>query len=289
MPVKVIINPIAGAGRALKAWSKVEDYLTGNEFACDAEFTRARRHATEIAQAAAEEGYDTIIVIAGDGTLHEVVNGMVGTGISLGVIPAGRGNDLARSLGISTDPLAAARTCLHGHLTHIDLGKANGEYFFNVAGVGFDAEVCQQVNQGRLYVNGPLTYVVYVLKMLWYYRPVVCRITLDEKTWEQPVFLLVAGNGRYFGGGMLATPGADLYDGVFEVVIAGDVTRLEALQALSLIYSGKHVHLPKIQTYRARRVRVESVHSLNIEADGEVIGCVPLSMETLRAALPVWV
>ena len=289
MPAKVIVNPIAGAGRALKAWKVAENYLTQNGFACDAEFTRAPRHATDIAVTAVEHGYDTIIVIAGDGTVHEVVNGIVGTGVRLGVIPGGRGNDLARSAGLPKDPLAAAGVCRNGRLTHIDLGQANGEYFFNVAGVGFDAEVCHQVNQGRMYINGPMTYLVYVLKMLWYYRPVVCRITLDEKTWVQPVFLLVAGNGRYFGGGMLAAPGADLYDGEFEVVIAGDVTRLEAMEALAKIYSGKHVHLPKIQTFRARKVKVESEHPLNVETDGEVIGCVPLTMETIPRALPLWV
>jgi len=234
-----------------------------------------------------EQGFDTVAVIAGDGTIHEAVNGLIGTGVKLAVIPGGRGNDLARNIGLASDPVAAATVLKTGTVAHIDLGRVNGEYFFNVAGVGFDAEVAAAVNNGRVYVNGMVTYVVYVLKLLASYRPVDAHITLDDRSWSQPLFLAAAGNGKYLGGGMKLAPQADIHDGEFDVVLAGDLSRREALRALTRIYSGTHISLPKVDVFRGRVLTIDADYPLNVEADGEIVGRVPVTFTVAPAALPV--
>ncbi|MEW6523545.1 MAG: diacylglycerol kinase family protein [Bacillota bacterium] len=289
MPVKVIINPIAGQGRAVRVWSEIEPLLKDRSVDHEAVFTTAPRHAVDLAAGCADRGFDTVAVIAGDGTIHEAVNGLVDTGAKLCVIPGGRGNDLARTMGIPREPRAAAALLWAGRTSRIDLGRANGEYFFNVAGVGFDAEVAAAVNRGRVFVNGMVTYLVYVLKMLASYQPVEAYLTLDGRAWSQKVFMAAVGNGQYLGGGMKLAPSADPQDGLFDVVVAGDLTRPEAIQALARVYSGSHVHLPKVQTYRGRSLTIDAGHPLNVEADGEVIGRVPVTFEVAPAALSLLV
>lgn len=228
-------------------------------------------------------------VLAGDGTIHEAVNGLTGTGAKLCVIPGGRGNDLARTMRIPRDGRGAASLLWGGRVQPMDLGLANGEYFFNVGGVGFDAEVAAAVNRGRIFINGTITYIVYVLKLLPTYRPVAARFTLDGQSWSQKLFLAAVGNGQYLGGGMKLAPHADPNDGLFDVVVAGDLSKPEALRALSRVYSGRHVELPTVTSYRGRVLTIEAERPLHLEADGEVIGTVPVKFEVAPGALSILV
>jgi len=252
-------------------------------------YTTAPRHAIDLAAECADRGFDTVAVLAGDGTTHEAVNGLVGTGVQLCVIPGGRGNDLARTMRIPREGREAASLLWSGRAQPMDLGRANGEYFFNVGGVGFDAEVAAAVNRGRIFINGTVTYIAYVLKLLVTYEPVAARLTLDGHSWSQKVFLAAVGNGQYLGGGMKLAPYADPNDGLFDVVIAGELSRPEALRALSRVYSGKHVELPKVKSYRGRVLTIEAARPLNLEADGEVIGTSPVRFEVAPGALSILV
>jgi YegS/Rv2252/BmrU family lipid kinase len=289
LAVRIIINPIAGQGRALSVWSQVEPLLAAKGIDYQAIYTTAPCHATELAAESLARGFDTVAVLAGDGTIHEAVNGLTGTGAKLCVIPGGRGNDLARTMRIPREGRAAASLLWCGRARPMDLGLANGEYFFNVGGVGFDAEVAAAVNRGRIFINGTVTYIVYVLKLLLTYRPVTARLTLDGHSWSQKLFLAAVGNGQYLGGGMKVAPNADPNDGLFDVVVAGDLSKPEALQALSRVYSGKHVELPKVKSYRGRLFTIEAERPLSLEADGEVIGTVPVKFEVAPGALSILV
>lgn len=287
MNVAVIVNPTAGRGRGRRTWEQLKPAAAASGHAVEAWETRRPGDATGLAAQAAAAGIDRVIALGGDGTLYETVNGLVGTASTLGVIPAGTGNDFCKPMGIPTDPEAALAVALGDYTVKLDVGRAWDRFFLNSAGIGFDAEVCRETNAIPKYFGGTIPYLVGVVKVLVRFRPRPVTIDLDGEVTPATITLLAVGNGQYYGGGMRIAPNASLTDGLFDIITAGDLTLPELLAAVPRIYSGSHLRLPKVGERRGRRLTVTSEYPLAVHLDGEVAGTLPVTIEILPAALEV--
>lgn len=286
-----IINPISRQGRARAVWPAVRRTLEDGGLDVTEAVSERRMHAWELAERAAAEGYDIVVAVGGDGTNHEVVNGLLTARPqhppALGLIPAGTANDLARCLRIPFDPQAAARVLLAGARRRIDVGQVNSRYYATISGVGFDAEVAQLVNHWPRYVGGTILYVAGIVKMLATFSPVESQITIDGQSQTAKMFLLAAANTNWYAGGMYMAPHARIDDGLLAVVWAGDLGKAETLAVLPRLFSGTHLRHPKVFHTTAREVRVDSTTPLAIHADGESVGTVPAHFRIIPQALEV--
>jgi len=286
-----IINPVAGRGRALRVWPALRDSLRAGGLALEEAVAERPLHAWTLAQDAATRGHDLIISVGGDGTIHEVINGLLRGRPehppALGVIPLGTANDFCRAVAVPSGPDAATRLLLNGIGRRIDLGLVNDRYFATIAGVGFDAEVAKEVNRWPKWLPGPLTYVAGILKMLATYRPVQAQITIDGHERMERIFLLAAGNSAWYAGGFHMAPHARIDDGQLGVIFAKDLSKLETLAVLPKVFSGTHLTHPKVEHMSATQVRVASAVPLAIHADGESVGQVPATFRAVPQALDV--
>lgn len=287
----VIVNPAAGRGRGYRAWRSVRTALRASGLAFDEVVAKRPLHAWELAEQAASEGYDAVVAVGGDGTTHEVVNGLLRgrreKPPALGIIPGGTANDFPRCLGIPKDPSAAAGLLLHGARRRVDVGQVNDRYYATISGVGFDAEVARQVNQWPRWFGGTVMYVAAILKMLVTYSPVEARVTINGHSQTMRLFLLAAANTNWYGGGMYMAPHASIDDGQLGIVIGGDLGKLETLAVLPKVFSGDHLKHPKVSHTTAYEVHVESRTPLAIHADGETVGRVPATFRVVPNALEV--
>lgn len=277
-----IVNPAAGGGRAARVWPGIQERLSAARVDFEWSTTRGPGEAQEIAARIAEGV--TAVVVGGDGTLSELLAGLP-AGRAVGLIPAGRGNDFARSARISLDPLVALRQLLQGKAFPFDLPLVNGRPFVNVAGVGFDALVARKAETAR--GAGTLPYLSAALRSLARYRPRHLVIDVDGRQSEGKVFLLAVGNGRYYAGGMKICPAADFDDGLLDLCLAGDLGHAEALLALARVFRGTHIRQRKFHYIKAHTIRVDGPDDVLVHADGQVIGSLPATFTLRQRALKV--
>lgn len=285
-----MINPTAGRGSARRVWEQIKDSLD-RWGKWEAALTAGPGQAEELARTAAARGFNRVVAVGGDGTLSEVVNGLVGTPVGLGLIPAGTGNDFARVVEIPFHPLRAAELALTRPPRPMDLGyletTARRTYFLNVAGLGFDAEVAKAVNAFPKYLGGTIPYLLGILKTLWRYTPAPVELEADGRRLDRKVLLAAVGIARAYGGGMLVLPSARLDDGEFDVCIAGEIGRAACLGLVPKLYRGGHVGHPKVEFLRCRELRVQSARPVAVHADGEVVGQLPATFRVHPGALQV--
>jgi diacylglycerol kinase (ATP) len=302
--VRVILNPRAAAGAALRRLSALEDCLRRYELRHEILLTRGRGHATELARAAAADGVDVVAVVGGDGTLNEVVQAYVDdkgeavTGPDLALIPCGTGGDFKRTLGLSGAMDEAVARIRHGAKKAIDLGvlrltsHAGGEVvhaFVNITSFGMGGLVDSIVNDGPKWLGGRAAFMVGTLRAMARYTNASVRVRVDGTTWfEGPIFNVAIANGRFFGGGMMIAPQADPSDGRFELVALGDLTKLEAVGFSSKIYKGAHLSSPGVRVSMGTHVEAEPMHpwaSVLLDVDGEQPGKLPVSATLAKGAL----
>ncbi len=263
----------------------------------DLRVSTRRGHAEELAAEAIRGGADRVVAVGGDGTMQEVVNGIISAGGgTLGVVPVGRGNDLARSLGIPIEPLSALDIALGPDTRAMDVGRAIREgslrHFVAAGGAGFDAQVSWTMSNPRpWWKNGRAGYFAGTIDELRRFHNQRLRITFDLDSGREVVdhtSLMVAfANGPYYGGGMKICPDASLHDGQLDVCVVGDLTRFQALRELPGLYDAKHVTHPKVHFYRSRWILVEGDEPTRVHLDGEPWGTLPIRVEALPAALEV--
>jgi YegS/Rv2252/BmrU family lipid kinase len=303
MRVQAIVNPVAGNRRAGKLWPQVEARLRETFPGLRAQLTTRPREATEIARRALREGCDLLLALGGDGTVNEVINGFfdgerrLAPQAVLGLIPIGTGADFVRSLHLPRDPIAAIdkmralvpRPADIGRLRCIPL-RRNGQpvvrYFMNVADLGFGGAVVNRVNDVTKRMGGSLAFLFGLLFTLTFYKNVRVRVRIDDAVDEEMVVNSInVANGQYFGGGMWVAPNARLDDGRFEIVIVGDVSRLEVLSNIPRLYRGRLASHPKVKVFQGRRIEVKSAQEVLLDADGEAPGKLPAVFEMLPAAV----
>jgi diacylglycerol kinase (ATP) len=286
-----IVNPTAGHGRALQTWKRIEP-LAASLGTYAVKFTAHPRHGEELARQAAAEGFDRVVALGGDGTLNEVGNGLVGSKAALAVVPTGTGNDWVRTARIPMDPEAATRIAFQGRRMQTDVGRAVGyRHFFNIAGIGFDAEVSRRVNDyGPVLkaIGGTLPSLLGIVGTLFRFTGAPVRVELDGNVQTIPRMLLMAvGICRYYGGGMNILPDAQMDDGLFDIAWGNDLGRAELVGLVGKIYKGGHVGHPKVGFSRARSVTATADRPVAFHLDGDVAGNLPVTFELLPRALDV--
>src|SRR5512135_139055 len=296
----VIVNPASGSGRTGMRWSGWEAHFRAEGSLFDVAFTTEPGHASQLARAAALNGYAKIIAVGGDGTLNEVLNGLVendravGT-VQLGVLPVGTGSDFARALGIPKDPRKAWQHLMNGSATPLDVGRIDTRrgnktvtiYFANVAGLGFDGEVADRVNRAGRKGVGTIPYLTTMLGALLSYKNKLVKVTVDDRTIEGRMNSVVVCNARYFGGGMRIAPHAEWTDGQFDVILLGNLSKLEVLANTPRIYQGTHLLHHKVKFLRGRSVKVETEDLMYLQAEGELLGEAPTTFTILPNLLKV--
>lgn len=289
MKTAYIINPAAGRGRTEKIWKNLPAYLTVTEYPGQPYFTAGPGDAQKLASRLSLNGYQRILVFGGDGTVNEVVNGISLNGTALGIIPTGTGNDFCRTVGIAKNPREALMQLANGKIKHVDLGVVNGRRFLNAVGTGFDAEVVKVTNEQFRQLRGTVAYLASLIKVLGAYRNHEVTVETERAVFKGKMLLAGVGNGRYIGGGMKLFPQAEIDDGVFQVVMLGDIKKSEILVHFPKIFSGTHLSHPLASSFTANKLVIKSDPPLTAQADGEIIGKTPLEIELLPQVLPILV
>lgn len=315
---RVILNPTSGGGRARRTARAILVGLERRGIAADLVSTTAPREAEELARDAARDGADILIAAGGDGTVHEVANGLLDAqedaredrrmrigapeapdhsigGPALAVLPIGTGNDFAKLIGPLDDLEASLDIAAGGTLRRLDACRAvwpgAKHWFVNAAGTGIDVEVVRQLLKRRM-GPGVLTYLAALLRALIRYRAIPLRVRLDDRVAELEAMIIAAGNGRSVGGGFWLCPDAEPDDGRFDICIVRRTSYMESLRVLPKILRGTHAKHQKVEMHRAKRVEIEALgpDPLFFQLDGELHeppDARTLIFEVVPGALPV--
>jgi YegS/Rv2252/BmrU family lipid kinase len=297
---KVIVNPVAGAGRTRRVWPRLMGLFKGSGLRFEYSLTEAPGHAIELAKTAARDGYDTVVSVGGDGTINEVVNGLYASGnirdIALGIISTGTGSDYIRTVGVPRRYEDSCRCLLNPKKRTVDLGvveytdndKPVERLFVNFSGFGFDAEIVRRTTRQFKALGSLPAYLMGLLVTLVAYRNKDISLKVDGEMIEKRVCAVVMNNGKYGGGGMLAAPDADLADGQLDVLIVGDMSKPDLLRSLPRIYKGTHLTHPKVTMKKAREIEVACRGGrMQLQADGELLGEVPARFRVLPSVLNI--
>ena len=233
--------------------------------------------------------YDVLVASGGDGTLHEVVNGLVRSSKDarpkLAVCPMGRGNDFAAEIGIA-DESDTFDAVVSGESRLLDLGRSGNGVFLSIAGTGFDARAARRA-QETPFLSGSALYTYAVLRTLLDFRPLEARVRHDGGTYEGLITFAAVGNARRYGGGMRIAPEADLEDGLLDLCLVRDISRLTLLRMFPTVFSGSHLAHPSVLYRKTRFVEIETTEPAEVFADGEYLQRTPLRLDVLPRELEV--
>ncbi len=286
-PLVLLVNPSSGGGRAQKILPRVEAVLDAERVPFRVVRTKSLAHGVDKALTAIEAG-ELPVVISGDGMVGAVGGAMAGVGeVPLGIVPVGRGNDLARTLGIPTEPEEAIAVVLAGHARTIDIGEANGRPFLGIASVGFDSDANRIANESRL--GGNLVYAYAALRALVAWKPARFTIAIGEGRTRVEGYSVVVANNSAYGGGMYIAPDAELDDGLFDVVTLAQLGKWRYLGNLPKVFKGTHVRIPQVNVTRAARLSVSASRPFAVYADGEHLTDLPADLRVIPSALRVLV
>ena len=300
----MIVNPNAGVKKGTKDWPKIQRLLTDEKICFDFRLTTRRGHATEIAAESIRSGYTNICVVGGDGTLNEVLNGLLhpeaeasgspppgaeAPGITLGMIPVGTGNDWCRMFDIPFDYLKAIhllkqkKTFLQdaGSVTYHHNDDQVNRYFMNVAGMGYDALVAKKTNLLKEKgLGGQLTYMYFVFASLFQYKFIEAVIEVDGKTvFKGEIFSMNVGICKYNGGGMMQVPFAIPDDGLLDVTLIKKTSKWLVVRYARKLFDGSLVDLPMVATFKGQHIRIRSTGKVFLETDGESLGHTPFTFD----------
>lgn len=267
----LIVNPTAGSGYALKVERQLRKRLEDMHETWEVLHTERPGHATALArEAAGRPGCRGVIAVGGDGTAYEVACGLLNSGIPLGIIPAGTGNDFIKSTGIPRKPLDALEAILKGAPRPVDVGRLNDRMFLNVCGTGFDVQVLDHTLAAKRYMRGILPYLVGLLRAIFHFQPVDVSLSVDGETRRQRVLVCSIANGCYIGGGIPICPDARPDDGLLDVVLVENRPRWQIPFYLPGLLMGKIGRFRVTTHRRCREVRLASP-GMRVNVDGEIL------------------
>lgn len=297
-----IVNKAAGAGKTERDWPGIEQLLREHGIKFEPFFTSRRLHASIIARSKIREGFSKIIVVGGDGTMNEVINGLFSQGtmqtteVMLGMISVGTGNDWARMFNIPPDfeqailTIKKQRTFIQdaGLVHYTKNGKEWKRYFINIAGMGFGARVVERSNrmkeQGK---SGAFLYFYNIFTSLMRYKALKAEIEIDGKSFDRKVFSLNVGICKYNGGGMIQVPHAVADDGLYSITLIKKMGKLNVLANVKRLYNGSIVNHSRVETYTGQSVQIAGTSRLQIETDGETLGHGPVSFQIIPRSIQV--
>jgi len=285
MPLALLVNPASAHGRTSKLLPQLEQQLDARRIPFRVERTRGLEDGVERALRAAEAD-EVPVVVSGDGLIGAIGGALAGSEVPLGIVPGGRGNDLARVLGIPAEPEAAVATIAAGQTRRIDVGEVNGKRFLGIVSIGFDSEANRLANETK-WLRGNLVYAYAGLRTLLGWKPARFTIQVGEQRERFTGYSVSVANSKAFGGGMFIAPDADLSDGEFDVVTVGEVGKLRFLGNLPKVFKGTHVEEDEVRVFRASRLELNASRPFPVYADGEHLTDLPAKLRVLPQALSV--
>jgi len=285
-PHQLIVNPASGDGRGLRALPEIQAALTDRGLTFVTHLTRDLPHASELAERAVAGGA-VAVAVGGDGVVAAVASAVSANSGVMGIVPTGRGNDFARSLGIH-DRATAFSAVTTGIERRVDLGAVGDRLFTCVASVGLDSRVVERAGRTR-FVRGRMVYPYATLRELARWQCASFGLEVDGRSYDVRGYLVAVANAGVYGGGMRIAPEASMDDGLLDVVTIGRVSRARFLMAAPRIFRGSHVDHPAVRVHRGRSVRIVADGGLSVVADGEALGTSEVSIEVRPGALHVLV
>ncbi len=264
-----IVNPAAARGKAVRVAEKVKNICEDRKMDFQLVYTNKSGDATEFA-ANARDQFDCTVAVGGDGTINEIVNGLMGGNSKLGIVPIGSGNDFVRALDIPLSLMEAMDILLAMNTRAIDIGKAGNRYFQNGLGIGFDAWVVDETLKVHK-LRGTAIYMYSVLKTIYSYKPPVVKLQYNDVSREEKFFMITVGNGISLGGGFKLTPNAIVDDGLFDLNIIRNLKKWEIYQNLLSVFAGKHIYLEQVTTDRTDQLTINSEEGFAAHVDGELL------------------
>jgi diacylglycerol kinase (ATP) len=302
----VIVNPMSGNGSTRRAWPTIDRRLKRLGFEVDFRMTESAGDGVRLGREAIEHGVEEVVVVGGDGTVNEVVNGLFAAShgkppdVTLSVIPAGTGRDFSRSIGLRSFE-HALETLGDGDVRDLDVGRVDytdaegthSRYFVNAGDVGIGAETAALLNRSSKILGGKISYLLGAARTIMTFQGRPARVEADgEVIHDGPLAMTCFANGRFHAGGMRMAPQASMTDGMFDLLVLRDVPKYSLLGSLlPSVYLGRHINHPAVTHRHARSIRITSPETLLFEVDGEQPGttdiCVTVLPESLRTRLPV--
>ncbi|MGD0167553.1 MAG: diacylglycerol kinase family protein [Gaiellaceae bacterium] len=291
-----LVNPASGGGSTARRWPEIAHQAASAGLFGDAFFSDHPGHLSELAAAAVKAHARRIVLVGGDGSLNEVVNGLAkhADKVELALIPRGTGSDFVRAHGIPRSVSEAVQVALEGDVRAVDLGRAvfhawdgskKTQYFANSAGAGISGAIARRVNEGRKALGARGSYAAAVVAVFARWRNCNVRVRVNEQEREGKMHEVLAAIGRYQAGGMKLCPDAIPDDGLFDVLILGDLSKADLAANLHKTYRGTHLSHPKVELLRGTSVSIEAAEPLPIQLDGEQPGTTPVLFELIPGAL----
>ena len=296
----VSVNPNSGAGKSGKDWPSIKQKLEQAGLEFDYALSTQHRENIEHVQHALKQGFRKFIGVGGDGTMHHLVNGVLGqsevpsTEVELSLISIGTGNDWVRHYGISRNYDDMIQLIKHGKTALQDAGKlsyADGhgeEYFMNFAGIGYDAYVVEHTMDLKRF--GQIAYLFGLVKCLFNYDPQQLKVEVDGKPLlDEEIFMLIAGIGKYAGGGMMLSKNAEINDGFFELTYGKNLSKAEIVSIVHKLFDGNYITHPKVETLKCKQIKVQAKNKdlVKAESDGELIGLGDFEVNIIPSALKI--
>jgi YegS/Rv2252/BmrU family lipid kinase len=305
MKTVVVVNPNSANGSTARKWPQIREALMESIGSFEEKFTTATGHATDLVREGLTGGAQRIVCVGGDGTNNEVVNGFydgtkpLSPEAVLGFVPRGTGGDLRKTLGIGKELSSCLPVLARGHVMPADLGAVEFEdhqgqsvrrLFVNITSFGIGGLVDKKVNESSKALGGKTSFFIGTLKAMFAYKNKLVHLKIssgDEVVIDESMRVnnVAVANGQYFGGGMWVAPQAKMDDGLFDIVILGNLTRSEMIFKASRIYKGTHLGLDKVKMFRGSRVEAACEEEVLIDMDGEQPGRLPITLQILPKAI----
>lgn len=288
----VLVNPAAGGGRASLRYTAVRDYFSARRRAFEFSESLSSDDLRSQAARAAADGFRFVAALGGDGAVHYVVEGLLGTRAIAGILPAGNGNDIARSLGIPLDPVRAADAFLRSQQRAIDVVRlrfANDRilHFVGAGGAGLDAEAANRANTVFKKYPGVTRYLAAAVAAFCDGATFELCAEIDGQIWSGRVLLAAIANGYYYGSGIRIAPEAKMDDGWLDVLLVRDLPWSRFFEAIPILLTSGNLRFPEIERFRCRRLRIETDRPVKIHGDGELLGESPAEFAVMPKAIRV--
>lgn len=280
-----IVNPQAGDGKCIRRFLPLCKKLSDKISFCVA-YTKYSGHATLLTKKAVKKQYSAVVAVGGDGTIREIAAALLYTDIPLGILPFGTGNDFIRMFNIPPGDDTALENIIYGKSMYIDAFNVNNTLCINIAGLGFDVSTLRNAAKYKDKYKKNTAYKLGVLGALKNLKSHKISLEIDNnKTIEKDVVMLNIGNGMYLGGGMNACPNACISDGLLDVYLIDNISKIELLLNLYKFIKGKHPQLKQVHHIKAKKIYITATAHIPIQIDGEIIEKTPCSVEILKNAL----
>lgn len=286
MSFRILVNPASGGGRAMERVKPVAELLRDKGADVQVVVSLGADHSVEEVGHAAAAG-QTVVACGGDGMVASVASAVVEHGVTLGIIPSGRGNDFARQLGLlEATPAQTASTLLEGTVAHVDVLRAGRRVVLGSVYAGVDS-LASEIVDGAQWLPGAVQYPYAAVRSLLTYKPTRYTLTVDGEVHELEAFSVVIANSGYYGKGMHVAPMATVDDGMLDVVVIPKASRLRLIRLMPKIYDGSHVEVPEVLTFRGRSVTLSARDRVAAYGDGEPLQDLPVTVTVEHGALRV--